>query len=221
MNQEPEEQQIRVVIVDDEALVRSGFTRILEAAADIRVVGVSDGPGASAVIGESRPDVVLLDIRMPGRNGLEVLAELTAREGHPVVAILTTFDTDEHIAAALEAGAAGFLVKDTDPNQLPQLVRTLHGGGAVFSPEVSRTVVSGYLSRGGTESEAVGALSERERAVLVLLAKGATNSEIGASLHLSVGTVKSHVSSILGKLGVSTRVEAALAADRAGMLSDE
>lgn len=213
---------IRVVIIDDEALVRSGFTRILEAAPDIRVAAVSDGPGAMNAIEETRPDVVLLDIRMPGKNGLEVLAEVTSVEKPPVVAILTTFDTDEHIAAALEAGAAGFLVKDTDPNQLPQLVRTLHGGGAVFSPEVSRTVVSGYLRRGNSDDETlVEQLSDRERAVLVLLARGATNSEIGLKLHLSVGTVKSHVSSILGKLGVATRVEAALAAERSGMLADE
>lgn len=211
---------IKVAIVDDEALVRTGFTHILNASPDIEVVATTDGENAVATIAEAGPDVVLLDIQMPRKNGLEVLLEIVGKPDHPVVAMLTTFDTDEHIAAALQSGASGFLVKDTDPVQLPQLVRTLFGGGIVFSPIVSRKVVSGFLGRdAGFDSATLEALTSRERAVLVRLAAGETNSEIGEALHLSVGTVKTHVSSILAKLGIKTRVEAALIAERAGLLS--
>ena len=210
-----------MVIVDDEALVRSGFDHILSAAPDIEVVAATDGVQAVATIAETRPDVVLLDIRMPGRNGLEVLADLTASGDGPVIAMLTTFDTDEHIATALQGGASGFLVKDTDPTQLPQLVRTLHGGGVVFSPIVSRIVVSGYLGRdSGTDAAALEVLTPRELEVLDRLSRGQTNSEIGEGLYLSVGTVKAHVSSVLAKLGVKSRVEAALVAERAGLLAE-
>jgi DNA-binding NarL/FixJ family response regulator len=211
---------IRVAIVDDEALVRTGFSHILNAANDIDVVAVTDGVGAIETIAQTDPDVVLLDIRMPGKNGLEVLSEVTAPAEHPVVAMLTTFDTDEHIATALQSGAAGFLVKDTDPTQLPQIVRTLFGGGIVFSPIVSRIVVSGYLARdAGVEAASIASLTPRERDVLIRLSEGETNAEIGEALYLSVGTVKAHVSSILAKLDVKTRVEAALTAERSGLLA--
>jgi len=214
------ESPIRVAIVDDEALVRTGFRHILNAAGDIEVVAVTDGIGALETIAQTDPDVVLLDIRMPGKNGLEVLSEVTGTPGHPVVAMLTTFDTDEHIATALQSGAAGFLVKDTDPTQLPQMVRTLFGGGVVFSPIVSRIVVSGYLGRdAGADAASLDTLTRRERDVLIRLSEGETNSEIGEALHLSVGTVKAHVSSILAKLDVKTRVEAALMAERSGLLT--
>lgn len=215
------DRQITVVIVDDEALVRTGFTHILNAADDITVVATADGHSAIDVINETRPDVVLLDVRMPGKNGLEVLAGIHRDRGRPVVAMLTTFDTDEYIASALARGASGFLVKDTDPAQLPQLVRTLFGGGVVLSPTVSSAVISGYLGRetgAGADAEAVSRLTKRERQVLVLLAEGRTNTEIAEALFFSVGTVKSHVSSILAKLEVKSRIEAALVADRARLL---
>lgn len=213
------EGQINVVIVDDEALVRTGFTHILDAAGDIRVVATADGFSAVDVINETRPDVVLLDVRMPGKNGLEVLAGIRRERGRPVVAMLTTFDTDEYIATALTRGASGFLVKDTDPAQLPQLVRTLSGGGVVLSPTVSSAVISGYAGRGaGADAEAIARLTNREREVLLLLAQGRTNTEIAEALFFSVGTVKSHVSSILSKLKVKSRIEAALSAERAGLL---
>jgi len=211
---------IRVAIVDDEALVRTGFSHILDAAPGIEVVAVTDGVGAIDTIARTSPDVVLLDIRMPGKNGLEVLSEVTGSPGHPVVAMLTTFDTDEHIATALQGGAAGFLVKDTDPTQLPQMVRTLFGGGVVFSPIVSRIIVSGYLGRDARAAAAsLDSLTPRERDVLIRLSEGETNAEIGEALYLSVGTVKAHVSSILAKLDVKTRVEAALMAERSGLLA--
>lgn len=208
---------ISVVIVDDEALVRSGFELILAAATDIDVVASVDGNGAIEAISRTGPDVVLLDVRMPGRNGLEVLAELQALERPPAVAILTTFDSDEYIARALGSGASGFLVKDTDPEQLPVLVRTLAAGGIVLSPQVARTLVDGFHSSNDRDaSQLVAGLTNRERQVLDRLRGGSSNSEIGARLDLSRATIKDHVSAILAKLGVTTRLEAALLAERSG-----
>jgi len=213
---------IRVAVIDDEALIRSGFSHILSAADDIEVVATADGVHAMETLAEARPDVVLLDIRMPGRNGLEVLRDIRRAGWDMTVAILTTFDSDDHIASALDAGAAGFLVKDTDPRQLPQLVRTLHGGGVVFSPTVSRAVVAGYLHpEPVADSHLVDALSARELEILVQLGRGLSNIQIGAAMFLSPATVKAHISTILGKLGVDGRVQAALVAERAGLLRDE
>ncbi|MFB7456773.1 MULTISPECIES: response regulator transcription factor [unclassified Streptomyces] len=212
---------IRVVVVDDEALVRGGFTHILNAADGIEVVAAVHGGEAVRAVRESHPDVVLLDIRMPDVDGLIVLADLRRLPDPPVVAMLTTFDTDEYVATALRSGAAGFLLKDTDPEHLPSLVRALAQGGTVLSSTVTRTVVDGYLNNGVREPSAVrltARLTERERAVLVLMAEGLANTDIGARLHLSTGTVKGHVSAVLGKLGVGSRVEAALIAERAGLL---
>jgi DNA-binding NarL/FixJ family response regulator len=213
---------IRVVVVDDEVLVRGGFQLILNLAPDIDVVATADGPRALDVIALHHPDVVLLDIRMPGKDGLSILHELRAAPERPVVAMLTTFDSDEYIATALRNGAAGFLLKDTDPEQLPQLVRTLHGGGVVLSPTVSSTVVDRYLSAGADQAgrDLAGLLTHREREVLVLLADGLPNADIGGRLFLSVGTVKDHVSAILAKFDVGTRVQASLLAQRAGLLHD-
>lgn len=209
---------IRVAVIDDEALVRSGFQLILGAADDIDVVAAADGIGALSAIEAGRPDVVLLDIRMPGRSGLEVLADVRSMNTPPVVAMLTTFDSDEHIAQALAGGAAGFLVKDTDPERLPALVRALAAGGVVLSPQASHSVIRGYSDAvDASAMAAVAGLTTRERDVLVLLATGASNTEIASRLFLGVGTVKDHVSSILGKLGVATRVQAALVAERSGL----
>jgi len=211
---------IRVVVVDDEALVRSGFQLILNLAPDIEVVATADGMQALETIAQHQPDVVLLDIRMPGMDGLSILAELRSVPHRPIVAVLTTFDSDEYIAAALRLGAAGFLLKDTDPEQLCHFVRTLQGGGVVLSPTVSSTVVGGYLGAGSDPvgQVLVGTLSDREREVLRLVADGLSNAEIGGRLFLSVGTVKDHVSAVLGKLNVENRVQASLLAQRAGLL---
>lgn len=208
---------IRVVVVDDEALVRSGFAFILNAADDIEVIAAVDGPDALDAIRALRPDVVLLDIRMPGLSGLEILAELRGDDDPPVVGILTTFAADESIARALREGATGFLVKDTDPEHLAAMVRSLAAGGVVLSPEASRALVDGF-SRGPDLDAArrVALLTERERDVLECLPTGDSNAEIGRRLHLSSATVKDHVSSILSKMAVSSRVEAALIAERAG-----
>jgi DNA-binding NarL/FixJ family response regulator len=212
----------RVVIVDDEALIRSGFELILSAADDIDVVATADGVHATEVVAEHQPDVVLLDVRMPGKDGLAVLAELRQLPTPPIVAMLTTFDIDEYITSALRLGASGFLLKDTDPEQLPHMVRTLAAGGLVLSDTVSPKVVSGYLDDrvDAAAKSRVMALSGRETQVLQLLARGRSNGEIAASVYSSVGTVKDQVSSILAKLSVKTRVEAAIIAQRAGVLDD-
>ncbi|MFD4506438.1 response regulator [Streptomyces sp. NPDC058457] len=213
---------IRVLVVDDEALIRTGFTHILEAADDIEVVAAVPGGQAVRAVRELCPDVVLLDIRMPDVDGLTVLAEIRRMPKAPVVAMLTTFDTDEYVATALRSGAAGFLLKDTDPEQLPYLVRSLAEEGTVLSSKVTRLVVGGYLDNSIREPTAVrltARLTGRERAVLVLMAEGLANNEIGERLHLSTGTIKGHVTNVLGKLQVSSRVQAVLIAERAGLLS--
>ena len=214
---------IRVVVVDDEELVRSGFRLILQAAGDIEVVATVTGAQAVREVSLHKPDVVLLDIRMPDVDGLTVLRRLRGLANPPVVAMLTTFDADEYIATALRSGAAGFILKDTGPDQLAQVVRTLAAGGVVLSPKVTRTVVDGYLDSGAGSAAAkqVGELTDRERTVLVLIADGLSNTDIGARIHVSVGTVKDHVSAILTKLGVGSRVQAALVAQRAGLLDGD
>ena len=213
---------VRVIVVDDEELVRSGFRLILQAAGDIEVVATVTGAQAVKEVSLLRPDVVLLDIRMPDVDGLTVLRQLRGLQNPPVVAMLTTFDSDEYIATALRSGAAGFILKDTAPEQLAQVVRTLAAGGVVLSPKVTRTVVDGYLDSGAGSAAAtqINQLSERERAVLVLIADGLSNTDIAKQIHVSVGTVKDHVSAILTKLQVGSRVQAALVAQRAGLLED-
>lgn len=212
-----------VIIVDDEALIRSGFELILSSAPDIDVVATADGMNAVGLITEHQPDVVLLDIRMPGKDGLTVLGELNARGCSAVVAVLTTFGFDEYIASALRLGATGFLLKDTDPVQLPSMVRTLAAGGLVLSDKVGPTVIAGFLDDRVDQSAATStrALTKREIDVLRLLARGHPNGDIAARLYSSVGTVKDQVSSILAKLSVKTRVQAAIVAQRAGLLDGD
>ncbi|MGW1590073.1 response regulator [Streptomyces sp. NPDC002386] len=211
---------IRVLVVDDEALIRTGFQHILDAADDIEVVAAVPGGQALAALRETGPDVVLLDIRMPDVDGLTVLAEIRRLPRPPVVAMLTTFDMDEYVETALRSGAAGFLLKDTDPEELPFLVRALADGGTVLSSKVTRTVVDGFLGAGSQEAAArtIERLTERERHVLLLVAEGLSNGDIASRMHLSTGTVKDHVSAILTKLEVGGRVQAALLAQRAGLL---
>ncbi|MFE7444366.1 response regulator [Streptomyces chartreusis] len=211
------------MVVDDEALVRSGFELILSAADDIEVVATTAGAEAVETVRREAPDVVLLDIRMPDVDGLTVLGRLRALAEPPVVAMLTTFDADEYILTALRSGAAGFLLKDTEPDQLAQLVRTLAAGGVVMSPKASRAVWQshpGAAALGDEDAARVGRLTDREREVLVLIAEGLSNADIGTRIHLSAGTVKDHVSAILTKLRVGGRVQAALLAQRAGLLDD-
>lgn len=213
---------VRVMVVDDEALVRSGLRMILGSAADIEVVATCEGSRAIDEARSHQPDVVLLDIRMPDVNGLTVLRELNGWPRRPVVAMLTTFDADEFLAEALHSGAAGFLLKDTEPEQLVQAVRVLARGGSVLSPTVARTVIAGYLD--GTARPArdvrLEGMSTREREVLGLLGLGLSNAEIGRRLYLSPATVKDYVSAVLAKLAVTNRVQAAVIAREAGLLAD-
>lgn len=215
------ERVIRVMVVDDEALVRSGLQLILGAAADIEVVATSSGSEAMDEIARHRPDVVLLDIRMPDVDGLTILRQVRVMPDPPTVAMLTTFDADEYITSALRAGAAGFILKDTDPEQLAHLVRTLAAGAVVLSPKASRAVVDGHLDNdeGAQAARVTAMLTHREREVLVRIAEGLSNAEIGTRMHLSAGTIKDHVSAILTKLKVTSRVQAALIAQRAGLLT--
>ncbi|MEU2180990.1 response regulator transcription factor [Streptomyces thermolilacinus] len=213
---------VHVMIVDDEVLIREGLRRIIDGFDGTRVVAVCTGSEAAGEAREHRPDVVLLDVRMPDRHGLCVLADLRALPEPPVVAMLTTFDADEHLSAALRGGAAGFLLKDTAPEQLEYLIKELAAGGRVIAPKVARTVVDGYLRAQGGEPERPGGsvedrvraddLTPREREVLVLLAEGLSNAEIARRLLIGTTTVKDHVSTVLGKLGVTNRVQAAVRA---------
>jgi DNA-binding NarL/FixJ family response regulator len=211
---------LRVAVVDDEALVRSGLSMILAVPDDLEVVLSCDGVAAVDGILRERPDVVLLDIRMPEVDGLTVLTRILAQPDPPAVAMLTTFAADDQVAAALRAGAIGFLLKDTEPEQLIQAVRVLAAGGSVLSPVVTRTVIGGYVAAAADPdiSELIATMSDREREVLALVGEGLSNLEISQRLFLSVGTVKEYVSAILTKLGAPNRVRAAILAHRAGLV---
>lgn len=204
-----------VVIVDDETLVRYGFELILGAAPDIDVVATTGDVDAVQVIRAHAPDVVLLDVRMPRVNGLEILRELQTLADPPAVAMLTTFDTDEYVGQAMELGAAGFLLKDTDPEGLAEYVRVLARGGVVLAPGVDRTRLFAARSSPGAPPPE---LSDRERAVLRLVADGASNPDIGQRLGVSTGTVKEDVRALLAAFAVPTRVQLALRAAEAGLL---
>ncbi|NUT90966.1 MAG: response regulator transcription factor [Saccharothrix sp.] len=212
---------IRVVIVDDEQLVRSGLRMILGAAPDIEVVADCGGARAVETVLAHRPDVVMLDVRMPDVDGLTVLDDLrTALHGAPMPAVtmLTTFDTEEHLTLALCRGASGYLLKDTHPDQLAQAVRTLAAGGSTLDPSVTRAVIGGFVENADTAlaaRRAVAGLTGRERDVLALLGRGLSNTAIAEHLHLAQGTVKDHVSAVLAKLGGVNRVQAAVVAERA------
>lgn len=206
-----------VLIVDDETLVRSGLSMILDADPRIDVVGAVSGADALEAVETARPDVVLLDIRMPDVDGLQLLAEITGRPDAPVVAMLTTFDSDDHLTAALRGGAAGFLLKNTDPVALTQMVHTLAAGGTVLAPGVNRTVLASAALDPDARAR-VATLTDRERDVLRLVAEGATNGEIADAVGVSLGTVKDDVGTVLVKLGVRSRVLAALTAARAGLV---
>ena len=214
---------IRVLLVDDEALVRRGLRLILDSAQDIQVVAEATG-GAEAVVlaARHRADVVLMDIRMREGDGLTATRRLLAVETPPRVVVLTTFDLDEYVFGALQAGASGFLLKDTPPHELIQAVRVVAGGEAMLSPSVTRRLITQFVSRSSTRAaearRLVQAITDRERQVLTLVGQGFSNSEISARLLTSEATVKAQVSSILAKVGASNRVQAAILAHDAGLL---
>ncbi|WP_020669402.1 response regulator transcription factor [Amycolatopsis nigrescens] len=215
---------IGVLLVDDDPLVRSGLTMMLGGADDIRVLGeAADGAEVPAMVEKHRPDVVLMDIRMPGLDGLAATEALRARPSAPEVIVLTTFDADRHVLRALRAGAAGFLLKDTPPAEIVAAVRQVAGGLPVLSPAVTRRLIAHVAESDGdrrreTAAGRLALLNDRERDVAVELGNGRSNAEIGAALYLSVPTIKTHVSSILTKLQLNNRVQIALLVHDAGLL---
>ena len=212
---------IRVVLVDDQTLVRQGIRTLLELLPDMSVVAeAGDGNEARAVIEAARPDVVLLDVRMPGRTGLEVLAELGRRGSLPPTILLTTFDEDAVVFEGVRAGARGFLLKDVTLDQLAEAVRAVAAGGSLIRPAVTERVLRG-LSGAPATFEALDPpdpLTARERDVLRLMAGGFSNREIAETLGTAEGTVKNHASSILSKLGVRDRTRAVLKALELGYI---
>jgi len=212
---------VRVLIVDDDALVRAGLTMILSGAGDVRVVGeAADGSEVPAAVAANRPDVVLMDIRMPRIDGLAATEALRARPDAPEVIVLTTFDADEYVLRALRAGASGFLLKDTPPTEILQAVRRVAQGEATLSPTVTRQLIAHVAApsdgRRGARA-ALTALSEREREVALALGQGKSNAEIAAELFMSVATVKAHVSRLLVKLSLNNRVQVAILVHDAGL----
>ncbi|GAA1770480.1 response regulator transcription factor [Streptomonospora arabica] len=212
---------IRTALVDDERLVRSGLRMILDTAEDIEVVGeAGDGDEALDLAARLEPDVVLLDIRMPGTDGLTAAAMMADLPRPPKVVLLTTFDLDEYVHRALRAGAVGFLLKDTPPRDLIGAVRTIDEGNAMLAPSITKRMLERFtVPAAGTGAEAarrLQVLSDRERDVLVAVAQGMSNAEAGRSLGMREATVKAHVSSILSKLGMGNRVQAAILAHDAG-----
>ncbi|GAA5611135.1 DNA-binding response regulator [Streptomyces platensis] len=212
---------IRVLLADDEEMVRHGVRLILRHAEGIEVVGEApNGAEAVRLAAEARPDVVLLDVRMPVLDGLAAVEPLAALDPAPQVVMLTTFGDEENVLRALRAGATGFLLKDEGPQELIRAVRAAAAGDAVLSPGVTGTVVRRMLSGGAPRvpDRRVVGLTDREREVLVMLGEGLSNLEIGTRLGIGVGTVKTHVGSILGKTGCGSRVQVALLAHQAGLM---
>jgi DNA-binding NarL/FixJ family response regulator len=210
----------RVLVADDQALVRSGFAMMLRAYDDIEVVGEApDGRRAVTLTRETHPDVVLMDIQMPVLDGITATEEILREGDAPRVVVLTTFDVDEYVVAALRAGASGYLLKDVEPDDLVAAVRAAATGQLPLAPAVLRRVVQGYVSRPVARDDLrASRLSEREREVLALVGEGLSNAEISARLFVSLPTTKSHVASILAKLEVRDRVQAAVLAHRLGLV---
>ncbi len=221
----PEAEPVGVLIVDDDPLVRAGLVMMLGGAPDVRVVAeAGDGTQVLALVDRHAPDVVLMDIRVPAMDGLAATEALRARRNAPEVIILTTFDADDHVLRALRAGAAGFVLKDTPPEEIVAAIRRVAQGQPVLSPAVTRRLIARVAGsdrdrRRGTARERLALLNEREVAVAV--GQGRSNAEIGAVLYLSVPTVKTHVSSILAKLDLNNRVQVALLVHDAGLLDDQ
>ena len=215
---------MRVLVVDDEELVRTGLRLILEAEPDLTVVGTaSDGASAVTAVQRFRPDVVLMDIRMPGLDGLAATRQIL-RGSEPAackVVVLTTFDVDEHVYAALQAGASGFLLKDVPADQLVQAIRVAAAGEALLAPSVTRRLIEAFVrsAPGPVGSRRrLADLTAREEEVLVLLAGGLSNAEIAARMFVGEATVKTHVARILAKLGVRDRVQAVVTAYESGLV---
>lgn len=219
---------IRVLIADDQSLVRLGFRMILEAETDIAVVGeAGDGAAAVSMTATLRPDVVLMDVRMPGVDGIDATAAITAAGGPAKVLILTTYDLDHYVYAGLRAGASGFLLKDAPPADLLGAIRTVADGAAVLAPSTTRRLIDRFVpllpdpERATRRDSLLGALTDREREVFLLLARGKSNREIASALFLSESTIKIHVGHILAKLNLRDRVQAVVLAYESGLITPE
>jgi DNA-binding NarL/FixJ family response regulator len=210
------------MVVDDQALVRTGFRMILDAEDDIAVVGEAvDGLEALELAERAQPDVILMDIRMPRLDGVEATARITSHADPPRVLILTTFDLDEYVFAALQAGASGFLLKDTPAEELAAAVRVVAGGDALLAPSITRRVIEEFAASAPASPDPpaeLEQLTEREHEVLVHMARGLSNSEIAASLYLGETTVKTHVGRVLMKLHLRDRVQAVVLAYESGLV---
>jgi DNA-binding NarL/FixJ family response regulator len=213
---------VRVLVVDDDALVRAGLAMMLDGAHGIAVVGqAADGDEVPEAVAAHAPDVVLMDLRMPRVNGLTALSRLRRRPRPPEVIVLTTFDTDENVLRALRLGASGFLLKDSPPAQIVDAIRRVAAGDPMLSPGITRRL----MDRAATQADAyerarttLAGLSPRERDVVAAVAQGHTNAEIGTALHMSVATVKAHISHILVKLDLTNRTQIALLAHDADLV---
>jgi DNA-binding NarL/FixJ family response regulator len=214
--------KIRLLLVDDDALVRAGLRMILSSAEDLDLVGeVDDGARAVAAVREHRPDVVLMDIRMPEMDGITATAALRRLDAPPQVIVLTTFQADEQVLSALRVGASGFLLKDTPPAEIVNAVRLVAAGDAMLSPSVTRTLLSHFGDTEATErrraaAQRLATLTDREREVALAVGSGASNAEVAASLFMSEATVKAHVSRLFTKLDVTNRVHIAIVVHDAG-----
>ncbi len=213
---------IRVLICDDQALVRAGFRAILGSRPEIEIVGEAENGAEAVALAERRqPDVILMDIRMPVLDGVEATRRLVA-EGSPArILVLTTFDLDEYVHAAIRAGASGFLLKDVTPAKLVEAIRIVAGGDALLAPSVTRRLLERFaaaLPAGDQSSKVLGQLTPRETEVLRLLAAGLSNAEIASELVVSEATVKTHISSLLRKLGLRDRVQAVILAYETGLV---
>lgn len=213
---------LRVLLVDDHAMVRSGFRLMLSVEDDIEVVGeAADGMSAVIAAREHRPDVILMDVQMPGMDGIEATRRVVAEELGQVV-ILTTFDRDDYLFDALTAGASGFMLKNAEPEQLVEAVRAVGHGHGLLAPEVTRRVIE-RMTNGDSgerpEPPELASLTEREREVLIGLAKGMSNAEIARELFLGEATIKTHVSNCLAKIGVRDRVHAVIYAYEHGLIA--
>jgi DNA-binding NarL/FixJ family response regulator len=214
--------EVRVLVVDDDALVRAGLSMLLAGAEDIAIVGeAADGSEVAQAVAEHQPDIVLMDIRMPGMDGLAATELLRAQDDPPEVIVLTTFEADDYILRALRVGASGFLLKDTPPADIVRAVRTVAAGDPMLSPTITRRLI-GHVTESESDErqrrarEQLDRLTEREREVAVAVGRGKSNAEIGRELYMSVATVKAHVSRVLEKLELNNRVQIALLAHDAG-----
>ncbi len=211
---------IRVLVADDQALMRTGFRMILDAQEDLEVVGEAiDGADAVRQFERLGPDVVVMDVRMPTMDGIEATRLLTSREPPARVLILTTFDLDEYVYEALRAGASGFLLKDRPPEELVAAVRVVAGGDALLAPSVTRRLIEEFAKRTPAASRnELDELTDREREVLVLIARGLSNTEIARTLFVAETTVKTHVGHVLSKLGLRDRAQAVVLAYESGLV---